>query len=50
VIILKEGLRFYSSLAVGGAPVNTDYTNKTGADGYCEGAAKPVEGTKDLIS
>jgi len=45
----KEGLRSSVKVMVGGAPVNRDWVQKIGADGYSEDAIGAVNAGKQLV-
>ena len=46
----KAGLRDDIKVMVGGAPVNQNFVDKIGADGYGHDAAGAVDLTKELLS
>ena len=46
----EQGLRDDYIVLVGGAPLNEEFADAIGADGYCRDAAVTVEMAKDLIA
>jgi methanogenic corrinoid protein MtbC1 len=46
----EKGLRDDYIVLVGGAPLNEEFGQAVGADGYCRDAAVAVEMAKDLIA
>jgi 5-methyltetrahydrofolate--homocysteine methyltransferase len=47
--LTEAGLRNQVKVIVGGAPVNQNYADQIGADGYAEDASVAVELSKKLI-
>jgi len=48
--MVEKGLRDKYIVLVGGAPLNEEFGEAVGADGYCRDAAVAVEMAKDLIA
>ncbi len=48
-ILIEEGLRDSVKVIVGGAPVDQEWANTIGADGFAENAIEAVEVTKKII-
>ncbi|MEG1500428.1 MAG: corrinoid protein [Clostridiales bacterium] len=48
--LIAEGLRDKVKIMVGGAPLNQDFADKIGADGYSINAASAVNKAKELLS
>lgn len=46
----EEGLRNKVKVIIGGAPVNQDYADEIGADGYAVDAASAVDKVRELLS
>ncbi len=49
-VVLKEGYRDQVKIMVGGAPVNQDFANSIGADGYAPDAGSAVRMAKSLLA
>ncbi len=47
--ITESGLRADTRILVGGAPVNQEYADAIGADGYAPNAVSAVRETKALL-